>query len=202
MLNLTIDDVEVRAQDGSTIIEAARHVPGVGKIPTLCHSDSPALEGLRPARACRVCTVEIVEAGKSRFSLACITAAKDGMTIYTNSEGVKERRKEIVSKHLAKCSKVKIIQELAEELGITAPEGELEEEECILCGMCERACSDPRGMGMKAITLIKKDGISYYEVDTEACFGCGDCMIACALGSIIMNETAILPKPKALTGQK
>jgi len=116
MITLTVDGIEVRAQDGATILEAARDVPGVGKIPTLCHNDSPALKDLKPARACRVCTVEVVSDGKSSFPLACITKAKDGMVVITNSESVKERRKEIVGRHLQRCSKVKIIQELAAEM--------------------------------------------------------------------------------------
>ena len=197
MLTLTIDGKEVNVQDGSTILEAARNIPGVGKIPTLCHSDSPALKDLKPARACRVCMVELLEDGRSRFPLACITPARNGMVVYTNSEEVKKRRKEIVGAHLKKCSKVKIIQDLAEEVGVT-PEGELGEEECILCGMCERACKDPRGIGMAAISLVKQDGVSYYQVDEERCFGCGDCMMACSLGSIKLNEKAILPRPKAI----
>ncbi|MFW6125548.1 MAG: 2Fe-2S iron-sulfur cluster-binding protein [Chloroflexota bacterium] len=198
MITLTIDDVEVKAQEGSTILEAASHVPGVGRIPTLCHSNWPALEGLKPARACRVCTVEIVDGGKSRFGLACVTAAKEGMVVYTNSDEVKKRRVDIVSKLLARCSDVKVIKELAEEVGATAPEGELGHDECILCGMCERTCSDPRGMGMEAIKAVKNNGLSYYEVDTEKCYGCGDCMIACALGTVkLVDGKAVIPRPKA-----
>ena len=198
MATLTIDGVEVRVQDGITILEAARNVAGVGKIPTLCHNDSPALKDLKPARACRVCMVEAVGDGKSSFPLACITAVKDGMVVLTNSKSVTERRKDIVRKHLERCSKVEVILDLAEEIGLAPPEGELGEEECILCGMCERACKDPRGIGMAAISLVKQDGVSYYQLDEEECFGCGDCMMACTLGSITLGEKAILPKPKAM----
>jgi len=199
MITLTIDGVEVRAQDGTTILEAARNVPRVGKIPTLCHNDSPALKDLKPARACRVCIVEVVGDGKSSFPLACITKAKNGMVVNTNSESVKERRREILRKHLERCSTVRVIQDLVEEVGLSPLKGELGEEECILCGMCERACSDPRGIGMGAISLVKQDGVSYYQVDEEKCFGCGDCMMACTLGSIKLGEVAILPRPKAIS---
>ena len=198
MVTLTIDGIEVRVRDGATILEASRNVPGVGKIPTLCHNDSSALKELKPARACRVCTVEIVGDGKSSFPLACITKVKDGMVVMTNSESVKERRKEIIRKHLERCSKVQVIQDLAEEVGLMPPEGELGEEECILCGMCERACSDPKGIGIGVISMVKQNGASYYHVDEEECFGCGDCMMACTLGSIKLGETAILPKPIAM----
>jgi len=167
MVSLTIDAIEIETQDGITILEAARNVPGVGKIPTLCHNNSPALKDLKPVRACRVCTVEVVQNGKSSFPLACITKVKDGMAVNTNSESVKERRKGIVRKHLERCSKVKVIQDLAEELGLVPPEGELGEEECILCGMCQRACSDPRGIRIEAISLVKQDGASYYQVDED-----------------------------------
>ena len=200
MVTLTIDGVEVRVQDGTTILEAARNVPGVGKIPTLCHNDSPALTGLIPAKSCRVCVIEQVRGdGRLSYPLACITDVKDGMVVNTNSESVRERRKEAVRDHLVRCSKVPVILDLAEEVGVAIPEGELGEEECILCGMCERACKDPRGLGIAAISLVKQNGTSYYQVDEEECYGCGDCMVACTLGAIELGEKAILPKPKAIS---
>lgn len=198
MVTLTIDGVEIRVSDGTTILDAARNVPGVGKIPTLCHINSPALSDLKPVKSCRVCTVEMARNGRSSYPLACITAVREGMVINTNSESVKQRRKDIVRDHLIRCSTEPVVLELAREIGLTTPEGELQEEECILCGMCQRACTDPRGLGAAAISLIKQNGASYYRVDEEKCLSCGDCMVACTLGSIKLGEKAILPQPKAV----
>ena len=198
MVTLTIDGVEISVLEGITILDAARNVPGVGEIPTLCHINSPALSDLKPVKSCRVCTVEQVRDGRSSFPLSCITQVKEGRVINTNSETVKERRKGIILEHLTRCSKEPVILELAKDIGLTVPTSGLQEEECILCGMCYRACNDPRGLAAKAISQVKQNGASYYQVDEEKCQACGDCMVACALGTVKLGEkAAILPKPKA-----
>jgi [NiFe] hydrogenase diaphorase moiety small subunit len=51
-IKFTIDGKECAAKAGQTIVEAARD-NGV-YIPTLCH-----YEGIKPAGACRVCTVRV-----------------------------------------------------------------------------------------------------------------------------------------------
>ncbi len=51
---------------------------------------------------------------------------------------------------------------------------------------------------MGAISLVKQGEVSYYQVDEEECFGCGDCMMVCTLGSIKLSEKAVLPKPKTV----
>ncbi len=198
MVTLTIDGIEVKAQEGLTILEAARNVPNVGEIPTLCHCGFSGFEDLKPVKSCRVCTVEMVRGERSSLILACITPIKEGMVIRTNSEAVKERRKQELGKHLRRCSKVPAILDLAKKLDVPLPEDQLEEEECILCGMCERVCNDPRGLEAKAISLVKQNGLSYYQVDEEECLGCGDCMMVCTLGVIELGDKAVLPKPKAL----
>jgi bidirectional [NiFe] hydrogenase diaphorase subunit len=63
IVTLTIDDKEVKAKEGMTILEAARSV-GID-IPTLCYH-----EKLRPYTACRICTVEIENKGRIDFDTA------------------------------------------------------------------------------------------------------------------------------------
>ncbi|GAI93039.1 unnamed protein product, partial [marine sediment metagenome] len=52
MVKLTIDNREVEAREGSTILEAAQRA-GI-KVPTLCYQS-----GLSSAGACRVCLVKV-----------------------------------------------------------------------------------------------------------------------------------------------
>ena len=52
MITLTIDDQKVVAEEGMTILEAARE-HGI-YIPTLCYH-----EALKPYGACRLCIVEL-----------------------------------------------------------------------------------------------------------------------------------------------
>lgn len=196
MVSLTIDDIEVKAWERETILDAARKAPGAGRIPTLCHSEN--MPSIRPKRSCRVCTVEMVRDGRSRHGLACVTPVREGMEVYTNSEKAIEERKKAVSELLARCSKVKAVLDLAEELGVSPPEG-ASEEECILCGMCQSVCE--AGFGIReenAISLIRTDNTSYYDVNPGVCLGCGDCVVACPLNSIELLETAVIPEPKSL----
>ena len=57
-ISLKIDDREVKAEEGTTILEAAKSV-GID-IPTLCYH--PALS---PSGACRLCSVEIENKGRN-----------------------------------------------------------------------------------------------------------------------------------------
>jgi ferredoxin len=59
-VTLVIDDKEVKAKKGTTILQAARSV-GI-EIPTLCYH-----EKLSPYGACRLCIVEIVKGQRSRL---------------------------------------------------------------------------------------------------------------------------------------
>ena len=62
---LQIDGKEVTAKEGMTIYEAAQSV-GIS-IPTLCHH-----EKLAPYGACRICSVEVEAAGRTRLVAACV----------------------------------------------------------------------------------------------------------------------------------
>ena len=68
MLNLTIDGIPVRVEEGATVLEAARRT-GVW-IPTLCF-----LKGRSAAGSCRVCVVEIE--GEPGLVAACNTPARE-----------------------------------------------------------------------------------------------------------------------------
>ncbi|UCB49898.1 MAG: (2Fe-2S)-binding protein, partial [Deltaproteobacteria bacterium] len=62
---LQIDEREVEAEEGMTILEAAQSV-GIS-IPTLCHH-----EKLKPYGACRICVVEVDARGRTNLVAACL----------------------------------------------------------------------------------------------------------------------------------
>ena len=74
---LVIDEQEVSARRGQTILEVATE-HGI-EIPTLCH-----LDGLRDVGACRICVVEVK--GSNKLMPACVTAIYEGMEVTTQSE--------------------------------------------------------------------------------------------------------------------
>ena len=64
VVTLIIDNKEVKASEGMTVLEAARSA-GI-KIPTLCHH-----EKLQPYTACRICLVEVESRGRVNLDTAC-----------------------------------------------------------------------------------------------------------------------------------
>ena len=77
MINLRIDGLEIAAEAGMTILEAAK-TAGI-EIPTLCY-----LEGVNEIGSCRLCVVEVE--GMDKLPTACNTKVKEGMVVQTKSE--------------------------------------------------------------------------------------------------------------------
>lgn len=183
MVTLTIDGQEVKAKEGATILEAAREA-GI-YIPTLCYH-----EAVSPYGACRLCSVEIFKGGRSRVVASCLYPVEEGLEVRTDTERIKEIRKMIIELLLARCPNVKVIRELAEQMGVEGPEFSLEEEDCILCGLCVRACEEIVGIG--AISLVgrgveRRVGTPFFE-EPGACIGCGTCVYICPTGAIQMED--------------
>ena len=87
VIKLSIDDKTLEAEEGMTLLEAARQA-GV-PIPTLCYD-----QRLSPYGACRICMVESKQ--DKRLLAACSTPVEEGMDILTSSAAVrKARRKQL-----------------------------------------------------------------------------------------------------------
>lgn len=178
-INLEIDGREVEIKEGSTLLEAARSL-GI-RIPTLCFH--PALE---PLGACRLCSVEIEKRGRKRIVTACNYPAEDGLAVRTDSSKIIETRKMLIEFLLARCPEEKRIKDLTKEYGVLEPRFKLEDESCILCGLCTRVCDEL--VGVSAIGVINR-GVER-EVDTpfkelsDDCIGCGSCALVCPTDAI------------------
>ena len=196
-VHLTLDGKNIRALPDQTILEVVNSHPGIGNVPALCYH--PAV---KPYGACRLCTVEIEEGGRSRFVAACLYPVKEGLVVKTNTERVRKLRKGILELLLARCPNVEKIQDLANEYGVEKPRFALGDQECILCGLCVRACQEI--IGRSAIGLVNR-GI-YREVAapfyvyelSEECVGCGDCVYICPTGAIQFGPDGkpVLPRVK------
>ena len=99
MIKVTIDDIEIEVEEGTTIMNAARQVGGDIVPPAMCYYSSlPGTGG-----KCRTCLVEIA-AGSTRdprpmpkLMVSCSTQCQDGMIVKNRtSERVIENRGAVV----------------------------------------------------------------------------------------------------------
>ncbi|MDD3807452.1 MAG: NADH-dependent [FeFe] hydrogenase, group A6 [Candidatus Marinimicrobia bacterium] len=203
-MNITINNLEVWANPGETILEVAER-EGI-RIPTLCY-----LKGFSPTGACRMCMVEIQNEG--RLMPSCAFPVYDGMIVQTNSPNVRRARKTIIELLIANhpqdclvcirngnCS----LQTLAAEYGVrsyryvgqrrkgkldlASPSIERDPEKCILCGRCVRICHEMQHVG--AIDLVNRGFNSTVSpamdrsLNTVACVYCGQCIVNCPVGAL------------------
>jgi NADH dehydrogenase/NADH:ubiquinone oxidoreductase subunit G len=197
VVRFTVDDKDVVVSGGQTIYEALQRKPGLGSIPALCYHPS-----VKPYGACRLCTVEVSEDGGKnfRFVASCLYPVKEGIVVKTNTERVRNLRKGIIELLLARCPNTRIIQELAEEYGVEKPRFALGDHDCILCGLCVRACQEI--IGQSAISLVnrgiyKEVAAPFYAYELgEGCIGCGDCAFVCPTGAIVMGPDGKPQLPK------
>ncbi len=199
VVHFKVDDKEIAVSSGQTILEAVARMDGIGNIPALCYH--PAV---KPYGACRLCTVEVSEDGGSKFKFvaACLYEIKESLIVKTDTERLRRLRKGIIELLLARCPSVKRIQELAVEYGVEKPRFVLGDQDCILCGLCVRACQEL--IGKSAISLVNRGiyrevAVPFYAYELEEnCVGCGDCSFVCPTGAIKMGTDGkpILPKVK------
>jgi len=204
MVQLTINNIKVNAEDGMTILDAAKSV-GI-HIPTLCH-----LKDLAPTGACRICVVEVQ--GQRNLTPSCAFPVYDGMVVETNSPRVRRARKTIVEllieNHPQDClicvrNKNCELQNLSEKysvrehryvgesknhaIDISSASMERDPAKCILCGRCVRVCHEVQKVG--AIDFTNR-GFStivttpYNKgINVSDCILCGQCILVCPTAAL------------------
>ena len=97
-IELNIDGQLIKAEPGTNILQAA--IDAGMYIPYLCY-----YPGMKSYGACRMCVVE-VEGGRG-LPASCTTPVSDGMVVNTNTETVKDLRKDVmdllISEHPHGC---------------------------------------------------------------------------------------------------
>lgn len=171
MVKLYINNIRVEAERGDNLLEVIRFY-GM-EVPTLCY-----FEGLSPYGACRLCLVEL---GNGKLVTSCTYPVEEGLNVRTNSEKVIRTRKMIIELLLATCPSSKTIQDLASKYGIKKVRFKIENENCILCGLCVRMCKEE--MMAKAIGFLyrgeKRKISTPFNMMSEECRRCGACMYIC-----------------------
>lgn len=204
MVELTINNIKVQAEEGMTILEAAKSV-GI-HIPTLCH-----MKDLVPTGACRICVVEVE--GMNGLTPSCAYPVYEGMVVETNSARVRRSRKTIVEllveNHPQDClvcvrNKNCELQDLSEQYGlrehkyvgetkdhaidISSASMERDPAKCILCGRCTRVCNEIQKIG--AIDFTNRGFSSNVTtpfnkgLNVSDCILCGQCILVCPTAAL------------------
>ena len=203
MINLTINGKKVQAPDGCTIMEAAVY-NGI-KIPSLCY-----LEGIHSIGSCRICVVEVE--GAKTLQASCITKAREGMVVWTNSKTVRDARRVlyelILSDHNQDClscsrNQACELQELGRTLGVeqirfngAKARNDIDvsysitrdNSKCILCRRCVTVCNEVQCTGVlfpqnRGFETVIGPAMEL-PLGSASCAFCGQCTVVCPVGAL------------------
>ena len=209
IITLTVNGKEARNQritgrKGQTVLEVFRDngIP----IPTLCYHPK-----MPPYGGCRLCIVEIEN--MRGLPPSCTTPATDGMVVHTHTDRLKRVRKTVLELLLAygdhncllceqngRCE----LQNLVYEHGIdhvrftsefvpkpkddSNPMIVRDNNKCVLCGRCVRACLQVQVNGV--IDIANRGSDSYIttfnntSLKESNCVYCGQCVQSCPVGAL------------------
>ncbi len=188
MVKLTIDGRPIEVENGETVLEAVRE-NGIS-IPTLCYH-----EAVEPNAACRLCVVELVSPRGSKLVAACAQPCEDGQNILTNSLRVQDSRRITAELLMASGAHLPLVQAVARAMGVEQPRYTIPPDDCILCGLCVRACDEL--VGAHAISLaergLQKNVAPPFKITSSACIGCATCVLICPTGVITLADIAPPP---------
>ena len=207
-ISLKIDGIEVTADEGMTILEAAKQA-GI-QIPTLCHH--PALSNWG---GCRMCVVAVE--GVPRLVASCVMPVRGGMVVVTNNERIVKSRRAVLEFIFAErnhncmfCPKSGDceLQQLAYDLqmdhmlvpqsfnsfptDVTNEYMGIDHNRCILCGRCVRACAELAGNHVLAFQNRGPRSLIGFDLNEtlngSTCYACGVCMQVCPTGAIFSRQ--------------
>jgi bidirectional [NiFe] hydrogenase diaphorase subunit len=177
-----------QAPEGTTVLEAAR-AAGVD-VPAVCAHDA-----LQPYGACRLCVVEVTEkgSGRSKVVASCLYPVKEDLVVQTETPRIRRLRKFLLELLIARSPDAPYVRKLARRYGVTAPRFSPTSDNCILCGLCVRVCSEVIGasaIGFSGRGIARKID-SPFGIDHSRCIACGACTYVCPTGAVQMEHERV-----------
>jgi len=217
-MNLTINGQSVSAESSDTVYTAATRA-GIA-IPSLCASAH-----LSPYGSCRLCLAHIE--GMKGLHATCSMPVRDGMVVRTESDSLTRHRRNLIELYLSERPQAQPLQDLADlakVYGVTQvryPAGQqrapirdesspffvFDNQRCISCARCVRACDEIQpafalamvGAGFAIRPAWGGDGIDGCEsrggIAASTCVSCGACVKECPTGAL--TEKTVLRHGRA-----
>ena len=225
-VTLEIDGATVTVPAGTSIMRAAALAGG--DIPKLCATDT-----LKAFGSCRVCLVEIE--GRKGFPASCTTEVAAGMKVRTASEAVNKLRRSVlelyVSEHpMGSCpdSSRCELETLAAAHGIdesrfadaasprdlhtpkpvdaSNPYFRFDNDLCIVCSRCVRACEDTQGtfaLTIEGRGIDSRVSASQQQPFLESeCVSCGACVEQYVAARVLLCDLVDVLFEASLPGHK
>jgi NADH dehydrogenase/NADH:ubiquinone oxidoreductase subunit G len=199
LIHLTMNGQPVSVPAGTSLMNAAKQIGD--EIPTICYHDACTSNGL-----CRLCVVEVE--GARVLAPACVTTAREGMKVQTNSERVQRSRRTILEL-LASAVDVSDAPEILAFMDdYNAEAGRFPEavrrdppllddnpmyvrdySKCVLCWRCVQVCAEDaqytfainftgRGFETQIGTFFNQ------PMPATTCVFCGQCVGVCPTGAL------------------
>ena len=187
IVKFNVDGIEVEGEKGESLLGVLLR-EGFD-IPHLCFH-----EAVSPYGACRLCLVEVGRHGRMRIATSCNYPVMDGIEVTTENDKIKRLRRIIMELHLACTPASAPLKRAAADMGVVEtrfrPVDPLND--CILCGLCERVCSEI--VEVHAISFNRRGGdkkLSPPFVEaSQDCIACGACVYVCPVHCIQLKQSA------------
>ena len=212
-INIKIEGVSYKVEEGLTILEAAKACGY--EIPSLCTFN----HGECNLGSCRVCLVEAT--GARGLVASCVYPVSEGMEIRISSPAAVEARRESVelllsnhNKNCQQCEKNEYCellhvakltgarddafqgQRTKTYLDTLAPGLVRDTSKCILCGRCVARCQNAHGLGIlgfenRGFNTIVSPAENRSFADSP-CIQCGQCVNVCPTGALMEHSEITL----------
>jgi formate dehydrogenase major subunit len=219
-VTLTVDGMQVRVPEGTSIMRAA--VEAGVEIPKLCATDS-----LQAFGSCRLCLVEVE--GRNGTPASCTTPVAEGMVVSTQTSRLKQLRRGVmelyISDHPLDCLTCSAngdceLQDMAGAVGLREVRygtdvethlGQVKDEsnpyftfdpsKCIVCSRCVRACEEVQGtfaltiQGRGFESKVSAGALNDDFLSSE-CVSCGACVQACPTATLMEKSVIDIGLPE------
>ena len=224
LITLTIDGVEVKAEQGANLLWAA--LDNGFYIPNLC----AVREVDPPFASCRLCFVEIE--GRNAPVTACTETVSDSMVVRLNTPRVQRLRNtafELLLSHhhldCRNCAKNRNceLQNIASRLGLklrlkrfrpiprelpvdsSHPLFTYDPNKCVMCGKCVWVCHE-QGTGILDFAFRGIDTIvttlAGMPLAEAGCNSCLACVAVCPVGALVAKPGVSIEKGKAMVAHR